>query len=145
MSDRPGLSREDYQNLLAFRSGLRRFLHFSQAAARRIGLTPAQYQLLLAIKGHPGDQDPTVGDLAAHLQLKQHSAVELISRAEKAGLVERWIDHDDRRLTRVHLTADGHQRLDALVPAHIDELQQLAPILGHVVAHAASTGPDRAS
>ena len=145
MSNRPGLSREDYQNLLAFRSGLRRFLHFSQAAARRVGLTPAQYQLLLAVKGHPGNQDPTVGDLAGHLQVKPHSAVELISRAEKAGLVERWIDDDDRRLTRVRLTADGHRRLDELAPAHIDELQQLAPILDHVVAHAARTRPDRTS
>ena len=89
MSNAPGLSREDYQNLLAFRSGLRRFLYFSQAAARRVGLTPAQYQLLLAIKGHPGDHDPTVGDLAGHLHVKPHSAAELISRAEKAGLAER--------------------------------------------------------
>jgi DNA-binding MarR family transcriptional regulator len=143
MSNGPGLSREDYQNLLAFRCGLRRFLHFSQATARNIGLTPAQYQLLLAIKGHPGDQDPTVGDLASHLVLKPHSAVELISRAEKAGLAERWIDDHDRRLTRVRLTADGHRRLDQLVPAHLDELQQLAPILDHVVAHAARTGADR--
>jgi DNA-binding MarR family transcriptional regulator len=145
MTNRPGLSREDYQNLLAFRSGLRRFLHLSRAAARRVALTPAQYQLLLAIKGHPGDQDPTVGDLAGHLLLKPHSAVELIGRAEKAGTVQRWIDDDDRRLTRVRLTADGHQRLDALVPAHIDELRHLAPILDHVVAHAARTGPGRTS
>ena len=145
MSNGPGLSREDYQNLLAFRYGLRRFLHFSQAAARSIGLTPAQYQLLLAVKGHPGDRDPTVGDLAGYLLLRPHSAVELISRAEKAGLVERWIGDDDRRLTRVRLTADGDRRLDELAPAHIDELQQLAPILDHVVAHAARTGADRAS
>jgi DNA-binding MarR family transcriptional regulator len=145
MSNGPGLSREDYQNLLAFRYGLRRFLHFSQAAARGIGLTPAQYQLLLAIKGHPGDRDPAVGDLAGYLLLRPHSAVELISRAEKAGLVERWIDDDDRRITRVRLTADGDQRLDELAPAHIDELQQLAPILDHVVAHAARTSADRAS
>ncbi len=145
MSNAPGLSREDYQNLLAFRSGLRRFLHFSQAAARRVGLTPAQYQLLLAIKGHPGDHDPTVGDLAGHLHVKPHSAAELISRAEKAGLAERWIDQDDRRLTRVRLTPDGHRRLDQLAPAHMAELQQLAPILDQVVAHATRTGPDRTS
>ncbi len=136
MNNGAGLRQEDYQNLLAFRTGLRRFLHFSQATASRIGLTPAQYQLLLAIEGHPSDQDPTVGDLAGHLLVKQHSAVELISRAEKAGLVERWIDDHDRRLTRVRLTGDGHRRLDQLAPAHIHELQQLAPILDHVVAHA---------
>ena len=75
--------------------------------------------------------------------MKPHSAAELTSRAEKAGLVERWIDGDDRRLTRVQLTAGGHQRLDQLAAAHIDELRQLAPILDHVVAHAASTSPGR--
>lgn len=137
MSNGPALRREDYRNLLAFRTGLRRFLHFTQATAGRFGLTPAQYQLLLAIKGHPSDQDPTVGDLAGHLLVKPHSAVELIGRAEKAGLVERWIDDYDRRLTRVRLTGDGNRQLDQLAPVHIQELQQLAPILDQVVAHAA--------
>ena len=140
MSESEQLSREDYQNLLAFRSALRRFLAWSQGKAGEVGLPPAQYQLLLAIRGHPGDQDPTVGDVAGHLLLKPHSAVELISRAEKAGLVERWIDENDRRLTRVRLSADGHRRLDELAPTHIHELRQLAPVLDHVVAHAARTG-----
>lgn len=131
------LSREDYQNLLAFRSALRRFLHWSQAKARDVGLTRAHYQLLLVVKGHPDDHGPTVGDLAYHLLLRPHSAVELIDRAEAAGLVERWEDDDDRRFIRIRLTAAGERRLDQLVPAHLDELQQLAPILDHVVAHAA--------
>jgi DNA-binding MarR family transcriptional regulator len=137
MSDPYELSHEDYQNLLDFRCGLRQFLQWSQAKARAVGLTPAQYQLLLAIKGHRGEQGPTVGDLAGYLLLKPHSAVELIDRAEAAGLVERWGDDEDRRVTRVRLTPDADLRLDKLVPAHIDELQQLAPILDHVVAHAA--------
>jgi len=138
MSEGRQLSREDYQNLLAFRSALRRFLQWSQDKAAGVGLTPAQYQLLLAIKGHNHEEGPTVGDVAGYLLLRPQSAVELIDRAEAAGLLERWQDDDDRRVVRIRLTPDGERRLDQLVPAHIDELQQLAPILDHVVAHAAA-------
>jgi DNA-binding MarR family transcriptional regulator len=140
MTEMKQLTDEDYQNLLAFRSALRRFLHWSQAKAASVGLTRAQYQLLLAVKGHRGERGPTVGDLAGYLVLKPHSTVELIDRAEAAGLVERWEDDDDRRIIRIQLTPDGQRRLDQLVPAHIDELTHLAPILDHVVAHAATTG-----
>lgn len=132
----PELTREDYENLLVFRTSLRRFLHWSQAQAREVGLTPAQHQLLLAIKGHPGGHGPTVGDLAGYLLLRPHSTVELIDRAEAASLVERWGDDGDGRITRVRLTADGEQRLDQLAAAHLDELQRLAPALEHLAAHA---------
>jgi DNA-binding MarR family transcriptional regulator len=132
----PELTREDYENLLAFRTGLRRFLHWSQAQAREVGLTPAQHQLLLAVKGHPGGLSPAVGDLAGYLLLRPHSTVELIDRAEAAGLVERWGDDGDGRITRVRLTTDGEQRLDQLAAAHLDELQRLAPILEHLAAQA---------
>jgi DNA-binding MarR family transcriptional regulator len=135
------LTDEDYQNLLAFRTALRCFLHWSQAKAASVGLTRAQYQLLLAVKGHPGQHGPTVGNLAGYLVLKPHSTVELIDRAEAAGLVERWEDDDDRRLIRIRLTPGGQRRLDQLVPAHIDELTHLAPILDHVVAHATTGRP----
>jgi DNA-binding MarR family transcriptional regulator len=132
----PELTREDYENLLAFRTSLRRFLHWSQAQAREVGLTPAQHQLLLAVKGHPGGLGPTVGDLASYLLLRPHSTVELIDRAEAAGLVERWGDDGDGRITRVRLTTDGEQRLDQLAAAHLDELQRLAPVLEHLAAQA---------
>jgi DNA-binding MarR family transcriptional regulator len=134
----PELTREDYENLLAFRTSLRRFLHWSQAQARGVGLTPAQHQLLLAVKGHPGGLGPTVGDLAGYLLLRPHSTVELIDRAEAAGLVERWGDDGDGRITRVRLTPDGEQRLAQLAAAHLDELQRLAPILEHLAAQADS-------
>jgi DNA-binding MarR family transcriptional regulator len=139
MTELRQLTNEDYQDLLAFRTALRRFLHWSQTKASSVGLTRAQYQLLLAVKGHRGRHGPTVGDLADYLVLKPQSTVELIDRAETAGLVERWEDQDDRRLIRIQLTPDGQQRLDQLVPAHIDELTHLAPILDHVIAHAATT------
>jgi DNA-binding MarR family transcriptional regulator len=130
----PKLTRENYENLLAFRTGLRRFQHWSQAQAREAGLTPAQHQLLLAVKGHSEAHGPTIGDIADYLLLRHHSAVELVDRAEATGLVERWSDDVDGRLTRVRLTRDGEQRLSALAPAHLDELQQLAPVLDLLVA-----------
>lgn len=132
------LTRDDYQNLLAFRTGLRRFQHWSHTQARQVGLTPAQHQLLLAIKGHHAEDGPTIGDLAGYLMLRPHSTVELVDRAEAAGLVERWDDDDDGRVTRVRLTADGHRRLSQLADAHLHELQRLAPILDHLVAEPAS-------
>jgi len=143
MSQAQRLSHEDYANLLAFRTALRRFLHWSQARAARVGLTAAQYQLLLAVKGHHHPGGPTVGETADYLLLRPQSAVELIDRAAAAGFLERWPDDDDGRIIRIRLTADGERRLDELVPAHIDELQQLAPILDHVVGHAASIADPR--
>jgi len=134
------LTREDYENLLAFRASLRRFLHWSETKAREAGLTPAQHQLLLAIKGHRGVQGPAVGDLAGYLLLRHHSTVELVNRAEAARLVERAGDDIDSRVTRVRLTAEGEQRLSQLTPAHLDELENLAPVLDQLVAQWESRG-----
>jgi DNA-binding MarR family transcriptional regulator len=128
------LTSEDYENLLAFRTSLRRFLHWSQTQARGVGMTPAHHQLLLAVKGHRGRKGPTIGDLAGYLLLRHHSTVELVGRVETAGLAERWSDNDDGRVARVRLTAEGDRRLDRLASAHLDELQQLAPVLDQLVA-----------
>jgi len=128
------MSPSDFENLLAFRTGLRRFLHWSQTQARAVGLTPAQHQLLVAIKGHPGGQDPTISDLAEYLLLRHHSVVELVDRAAIAGVVTRQRDAEDGRLTRVALTPDGEARLARLGPAHLDELRNLAPILDQLVS-----------
>ena len=127
------LTLDDYENLLAFRVSLRRFLYWSETQARAAGLTPAQHQLLLAVKGHREEHGPTIGDLAGYLMLRHHSAVELVDRAEAGGLVERWGDDADRRVTRVRLTAEGEARLTRLAPAHLDELQNLAPVLDKLV------------
>src|ERR1700729_1335954 len=99
------LSQTDYENLLAFRTSLRRFQHWSQDQARQAGLTPAQHQLLVAVKGHPGRSGPTISDLASDLILRHHSTVDLIARAEAAALVSRSRDDQDGRLTRISLTA----------------------------------------
>jgi DNA-binding MarR family transcriptional regulator len=123
------LSELDYQRLLQFRTGLRQFLHWSETQAHEIGLTPAQHQLLLAIRGHPGPQRPTIGDIAESLLLKHHSAVGLVDRAVAGGLVERRPDRDDQRVVRIHLTALGNRRLAQLSELHLAELRRVAPRL----------------
>ena len=125
-------SNDDYQRLLAFRDQLRRFLHWSEQQAIAAGITPGQYQLLLAIRGHVGGV-PTIRDVADHLLLRHHSVVGLIDRAEMAGLVARHADPDNHRVVRVQLTAVGARRLASLAAAHLDELKhleaELTPVL----------------
>ena len=136
----PEMSASDFQNLLAFRTSLRRFLHWSQTQARAVGLTPAQHQLLVAIKGHPESQDPTISELADYLLLRHHSTVELVDRAEAAGLVRRATDARDGRVARVRLTAKGDRILMQLTPSHLIELHNLAAILDELVTAADRVG-----
>jgi len=119
------LSDDDFGRLLAFRNGLRRFLRWSEEQARAVGLTPAQHQLLLAVKGN--GKPPSIGELAGHLMLRHHSVVELADRAVRAGLVERVQDVGDQRIVRLRLTRDGEAKLTALSEAHLEELSRLRP------------------
>lgn len=132
------LTREDFEHLLAFRSSLRRFQRWSEDQARAAGLTHVQHQLLVGVKGHPGPEPPTVGDLAGYLLQRHHSTVELVDRAEAAGLVRRVADARDARVVRVRLTAKGDRILGELTPAHLVELHSLAAILDELVAGAQS-------
>ena len=118
------LTDTDYRSLAEFRHALRRFLAFSEQAARDHGLTPAQHQLLLAIRGHAGPSDPSVTDLAEVLQLKLHSAGELADRAVDNGLVERRTDPADARRSLLSLTDEGQAQLDALSLLHRRELRR---------------------
>ncbi len=128
-SHRAAPTPDDFQHLLAFRVSLRQFQHWSETQARAAGLTHAQHQLLVAIKGHPGRVPPAIGDLAAYLLLRHHSTVELVDRAEAAGLVRRVADPDDARVVRVKLTSKGNRLVTDLTRAHITELQKLAVTL----------------
>ncbi|MFZ0385657.1 MAG: MarR family winged helix-turn-helix transcriptional regulator [Solirubrobacteraceae bacterium] len=117
---------EAYARLLALRTGLRRFLHWSEEQAAATGLTSAQHQLLLAIRGHPDPRGPTIGEVADYLLLRHHSTVGLIDRADAAGLVVRTRDQDDHRVVRLRLTTDAAERLEALSALHLQELEQLS-------------------
>ena len=133
MPEEPGDA--EYQRLLELRTGLRRFLHWSEERALAAGLTATQHQLLLAIRGHADPRGPTVGEAAAYLLLRHHSAVGLVDRAVKAGLIERFPDADDRRVVRLRLTAHGAAILHQLSAQHLDELQRLAPRMRALWAH----------
>jgi DNA-binding MarR family transcriptional regulator len=138
MSDLPPpadcMSQDQYRRLLEFRTGLRRFLHWSEEQAGLLGLTPAQHQLLLAVRGHGGDaaEAPTIGELARSLLLRHHSVVGLVDRAEAAGLVERVADGADARVVRVRLTDAGTTALARLSVAHLQELDRLVPRLARL-------------
>jgi uncharacterized protein YeaO (DUF488 family)/DNA-binding MarR family transcriptional regulator len=119
------LSDEDYTRLLSLRTGLRRFLRWSEQQAEAAGLTPAQHQLLLAIRGDRHPRGPTVGDVAGYLLLRHHSAVGLVDRAEEAGLVTRTRDRDDHRVVRLRLTRKGAARIAALTALTLEELNRL--------------------
>jgi len=123
----------DYAALLAFRTALRRFHRWSEQKAEEAGLTAAQHQLLLAVKGHDNPSGPTIGEVAQYLLLRHHSTVELVNRAQAAGLVDRVKDGTDGRVVRVRLTATGERAIAELTQLHIDELQQLEPLLRHLV------------
>jgi DNA-binding MarR family transcriptional regulator len=117
---------DDYRRLLFLRTGLRRFLRWSEEQARIVGLTPAQHQLLLAVRGHPGDHGPTIGDVADALLLRHHSAVELIQRARSGGLLTRVQDADDGRVVRLALSRRGRTALERLSSLHLEEIERLA-------------------
>jgi uncharacterized protein YeaO (DUF488 family)/DNA-binding MarR family transcriptional regulator len=119
------LPNSTYARLLALRTGLRHFERWSAKQARAAGLTPAQHQLLLAIRGHQGEERPTIGEVADYLFLRHHSTVELVDRAEAAGLVERQRSLTDHRVVRLSLTAEGEARLEALSALHLEELERL--------------------
>ena len=123
--DRPRISDADYRSLLALRDGLRRFMHWSAHQAEAAGLTPAQHQLLLVIRAHDDPAGPTIGDVADHLLLRHHSAVELVDRAQLAGIVRRRADPTDHRTVRLEVTARGERRLAQLSANHLEELRRL--------------------
>lgn len=126
----------DFAKLLGFRIALRRFLHWSEEQAKSVGLTPAQHQLLLCIRGHGMPGGPAMGDIADCLLLRHHSAVELVDRAELAGIVARHSDGADARVIRIRITPKGSRLLRRLTDAHLEELRQLGSMLLPVVADA---------
>jgi DNA-binding MarR family transcriptional regulator len=127
MGNRP--TDADYAHLLELRTGLRRFQRWSDEQAVAAGLTAAQHQLLLAVRGHPDPRGPTISDVAESLLLRHHSAVGLVDRAGAAGLVRRKPDPEQRSVVRLELTRDAARKLERLAARHLDELSHLAPTM----------------
>src|ERR687892_1594231 len=117
----------DFKAMAELRYQIRRFLRFSENAARQAGIEPQQHQLLLAIRGLPDGVTPTIGALAERMQLQHHSTVELIDRLVERGFLFRLRATDDRRQVLVKLTHDGEEFLKKLSFHHLQELQSAGP------------------
>lgn len=121
------LSNTQYETLASFRYALRQFIHFSDEAAQTAGITPQQHQALLAIKGFPGRDKVTVGELAERLQLRHHSTVGLINRLVAEKLVIREASAEDRRRVLIQLTPNGEKILEKLTSVHRTQLNRIGP------------------
>jgi Transcriptional regulators len=139
------LSKADYEALAEFRYALRKFLSFSETAATAHGVTPQQYQALLAIEGYPGRNWVTIGELAEQMRIAHHSAVGLVDRMESMRLVKRTASREDRRRVQVTLTAKGLKLLEKLYRVHRDELRTKGPQLTSLLQKAAARIPPRAT
>lgn len=124
MPTRP-LTEPDFETLAHFRHQLRRFLHASEELTQAHGCTPAQYQLLLQLRGYPGRRWASVSELAQRLQARHHGVGALVTRCELAGWVERRASQDDQRVVEVHLTRKGRALIDKLAALHHEELRSI--------------------
>jgi DNA-binding MarR family transcriptional regulator len=140
---RKAIPREDYRSLAEFRHQIRRYLRFSDAAARDRDLEPGQYQLLLALKGLPHHARPRIRELAEQLQIQHHSAVELVNRLESRGLIRRQRSADDRREVLLRPTPAGEKVLRELALHHRSELRSRAPTLSEVLRRVLREGNKR--
>jgi DNA-binding MarR family transcriptional regulator len=134
----------DYQVLAEFRYQIRRFVRFSEEAAREIGIGPHHHQLMLAIKGKPDGEESRIAYLAERLQIQHHSAVELVDRLVKKGLIARARGRQDRREVYVQLTARGERILGELTLHTRAELRSAAPALVTTLKKVASHGGSNA-
>lgn len=128
------LFKESFEILSSFRYQLRKFVRFSETIARKNGVTPLQYLMMLHIKGFPGRDWATVSELAERLQAKHHGVVSLITRCEKLNLVERRRSPVDGRRIEVHLLPKGEEIVYRLARLHRDQLcalegQFVVPVL----------------
>jgi len=117
----------NFKAMAELRYQIRRFLRFSENAARKAGIEPQQHQLLLAVRGLPEGLKPTIGALAERMQLQHHSTVELIDRLAERGFLCRLRSTDDRRQVLIKLTHEGEQFLQTLSLHHLEELQSAGP------------------
>jgi len=123
------LTHAQYMALAEFRYQLRRFLRTMEEQTRKAGVNPQQYQLVLAVKGLPGAEPPTIGRMAERMQLNHNSMVELVDRCERRGLIRRMPSRADRRRVILSVTPEGEALLRKLGNAAREELLGSGPSL----------------
>lgn len=124
----------EYQALAELRYRIRKFVREGDAVARAAGLEPQQYLLLLAIRGIPEGEEPTIRTLADRLALKHQSTVELIDRLEAHGYVRRSRSRDDRRRVLVALLPRGEKLLEEVAQQRISELRSSGAALVNAIS-----------
>jgi DNA-binding MarR family transcriptional regulator len=139
----------DFKAMAELRYQIRKFLRFSENAARQAGIEPQQHQLLLAIRGLPDGASPTIGVLAERMQLQHHSTVELVDRLVDRNFLCRLRSTNDRRQVLVKLTHDGEEFLEKLSLHHLEELQSAGPtfvkVLNSLIGNRLRDNPHSAS
>jgi len=118
-----------YRSLAAFRYEIRKFLAFSEQAAREAGVEPQQHQLLLAVRGLPKGIRPTIGAIAERLCVQHHTTVALVDKLESRGLIQRQRSSEDRREVLLILTTEGESVLRRLSALHQDQLRRVGPAM----------------
>lgn len=123
----PRITIADYRALAAFRHEIRKFVSFSEQAARDAGIEPQQHQLLLAVRGLPERMRPTIGAIAERLCVQHHTAVALVDKLEERGLILRERSEADRREVLLRVTYDGEALLRTLSALHRLQLETVGP------------------
>jgi DNA-binding MarR family transcriptional regulator len=137
------LKTSDYARLAAFRGAVREFLHFSEEAAAKAGLTTQHYQAMLILRACPEGRSVAINDLARELLIKHNSAVGLVDRLVREGLVAREVAPEDRRKVVLRLSGRGRQVLAKLAGMHRRELERIGPLLKRLIADVFREGPSK--
>ena len=141
----PKVSLSDYRALAAFRYEIRKFLAFSEQAARDAGLEPQQHQVLLAVQGLPADVRPTISAVAERLCVQHHTTVALVDKLEARGYIERERSQLDRREVLLRLTDTGMATLSTLSELHRRQLKSAGPQMVSALAAIVGVKPKRSS
>jgi DNA-binding MarR family transcriptional regulator len=138
------------RSMAEFRYQLRRFINFSEMASDRLGVGVQQYQLMQVIAAMPEGQEASISYLAERMVLRHNSTVELVDRAERAGLVKRETDARDMRRSLVTMTAEGEAILQKLIaehlrelPARVEDLSKALEALRRILGPAETAEPSR--
>lgn len=127
------LGDQDYRALANFRRAIRGFLVFSAEGAAERGLSSQQHQALLAIRAHVGDEAMSIGELAADLGIKNHSAIGLVERLADGGYAKRSPSALDRRRVLVTLTPAGQTVLEEISLRNLAQFGEASTILGQLL------------
>lgn len=141
----PKLTLASYRQLAAFRYEIRKFLSFSEQAARNAGIEPQQHQLLLAVRGLPAGLRPTIGTIAERLCIQHHTAVGLVDKLEAHGLLARQRGTGDRREVLLRLTPEGESVLERLSALHRQQLLVVGPAMVSALSSIVSDAGSRSA